>query len=178
LSAENGLSALVPVLPGYRTPEFENQCTLSASPPYMTAKVRASIGMLVDRFADERRWTNLDEGRQTACSADARKPQKRPLRRPFGGRIPRRDCLTPHLFENAHKATNSLRIHNVKAHQSVPPVGDKTSLLQNPKVLRNSGPADRQSLGYIADGSRRMQRTPKNLPSRWIGKCSERLLTG
>ena len=49
--------ALVPLLPGYRTPEFE----INAFYPHrrhLSAKVRAFIDLLVDRFAEHQRWPN------------------------------------------------------------------------------------------------------------------------
>jgi DNA-binding transcriptional LysR family regulator len=47
--------ALVALLPGYQTPEFETNA-LYPHRRHMTAKLRVFIDMLVDRFADERRW--------------------------------------------------------------------------------------------------------------------------
>jgi DNA-binding transcriptional LysR family regulator len=50
--------ALVPLLPGYRTEEVEINA-LYPHRRHLSAKVRAFIDMLVERFADERRWLNL-----------------------------------------------------------------------------------------------------------------------
>ena len=47
--------ALVPLLPGYQTPEFEINA-LYQHRRYMTAKLRVFIDMLIERFADEWRW--------------------------------------------------------------------------------------------------------------------------
>jgi DNA-binding transcriptional LysR family regulator len=47
--------ALVPLLPGYRTQEIE----INAFYPHrrhLSAKVRAFIDLLVDRFADQQGW--------------------------------------------------------------------------------------------------------------------------
>jgi DNA-binding transcriptional LysR family regulator len=49
--------ALVPLLPGYRTPEFE----INAFYPHrrhLSAKVRAFLDLLVDRFTEHQRWPN------------------------------------------------------------------------------------------------------------------------
>ena len=50
--------ALVPLLPGYRTEEVEINA-LFPHRRHLSAKVRAFIDMLIERFADERRWLNL-----------------------------------------------------------------------------------------------------------------------
>ena len=52
---------LVPLLPGYRSPEFEFDA-LYPHRRHMTAKLRIFIDMLVDHFADEQRWINLPGG--------------------------------------------------------------------------------------------------------------------
>jgi DNA-binding transcriptional LysR family regulator len=51
--------ALVPVMPGYRTVEFEINA-LYPHRRHMTAKLRVFIDMLVDRFADEQWWLNVE----------------------------------------------------------------------------------------------------------------------
>lgn len=52
--------ALVPLLPGYRTPEFEINA-LYPHRRHVTAKLRVFIDMLIDRFADERWWLNPED---------------------------------------------------------------------------------------------------------------------
>jgi DNA-binding transcriptional LysR family regulator len=47
--------ALVPLLPDYQAPELEI-VALYPHRRHMTAKVRAFIDMLVERFVDEQRW--------------------------------------------------------------------------------------------------------------------------
>ena len=47
--------ALIPLLPDYKAPEFE-VVALYPHRRHMTAKVRAFIDMLVERFVDEQRW--------------------------------------------------------------------------------------------------------------------------
>ncbi len=51
--------ALVPVMPGYRTVEFEINA-LYPHRRHMTAKLRVFIDMLVDRFADEQWWLDVE----------------------------------------------------------------------------------------------------------------------
>jgi len=52
---------LVPVMPGYQLPEFEINA-LYPHRRHITAKLRFFLDMLVDRFADERRWQHLQTG--------------------------------------------------------------------------------------------------------------------
>jgi DNA-binding transcriptional LysR family regulator len=54
--------ALVPLLPDYQTPEFEI-VALYPHRRHMTAKVRGFLDMLVDEFANQRRWLDTASGK-------------------------------------------------------------------------------------------------------------------
>jgi DNA-binding transcriptional LysR family regulator len=76
--------ALVPVMPGYRTPEFEIDA-LYPHRRHMTAKLRVFIDMLADRFADEQWWLNgePDGGTHEAVLLGALAPELGRPAQPF-----------------------------------------------------------------------------------------------